>query len=172
MSVLLLVRNESRHKRLYRTDDLRHLAERICDAERVRGDAELSLLLCDDAFITELNRTYRRKNATTDVLAFGQVPEAERFSMRGVSETWPLGDIVISLETVARRCASGAVGVPRRKAMRQELRLLFCHGLLHLLGSEHATEEARAEMNAKQARYLGVTEEAAWHSLPKGSRLR
>ena len=48
-----------------------------------------------------------------------------------------LGDIVISLETVERNCNAN------RSAMRDEIRLLFCHGLLHILGYAHDSEAAR-----------------------------
>ena len=71
-----------------------------------------------------------------------------------------LGDIVISLETVEARCAGDL------PATREEVRLLFCHGLLHLLGFVHDTKSQRARMQAKQAKYLGVAESAAWRSRP------
>ena len=162
MTVLLLIRNESPYKRLYRTPELKKLAERVCSGENAPGNAEISLLFCGDAFITELNNKYRNKNAPTDVLAFAQPAELAA-SARRSKAFWPLGDVVISLETVARRCTGPEEERLRRAAMRQEVRLLFCHGLLHLLGSDHASERNRASMNAKQARYLGITEEAAWH---------
>lgn len=150
--VSLLVHNESTRKRLYRRDALERIAERVCAGEGFAQDAELSLLLCDDAFITDLNRQYRKQDCPTDVLSFGQsagpAPEGSPHSM--------LGDVVISLETVERHCGG------ERAAMRGEVRLLFCHGLLHLLGYVHDTEDARARMAAKQAEYLGVSSAAAW----------
>ena len=68
-----------------------------------------------------------------------------------------LGDIVISLETVQRFCAGN------RDAMRQELLLLFCHGLLHLIGYEHHTKALEKRMREKQAQYLGLELEKGWH---------
>lgn len=153
MTVTLLVRNESARKRLYRKDSLAKLAERILATESFKRDAELSLLFCDDSFIQNLNKQYRGKNAPTDVLAFSQ-----GHSRHDHMEV--LGDIVISLETVERQCAGD------RDSMRKELRLLFCHGLLHLLGYDHATAQARASMTAKQAEALGVSPEAAWMKDP------
>ena len=161
MNVLLRIRNESQRKRLYRSDALRRLAHRICAGEGVDADAELSVLLCDDPFIRNLNRTYRNKDVPTDVLAFTQPPR------QGSPGPTVLGDIVISLEAVERHCANAPNRPPDRRAMCQELRLLFCHGLLHLLGSDHDTAAARKDMNAKQARYLGITTEAAWRKAPK-----
>ena len=150
MKLNLELRNESRFKHLYRRDVLRELAARVCRGEGLRDRAvEVSVLLCDDAFIAELNLQYRKKAQPTDVLSFGQ--DAMRFHGARV-----LGDIVISLETVADRC------VGDRGAMRAEVKLLFCHGLLHLLGAEHGNAKERKAMTEKQARYLGIEPEAAW----------
>lgn len=142
----VMARNQSVRKGLYRTDVLRRLAERVCQGERFKREAEVSVLFCDDPFISELNRKYRRKASATDVLAFAQAPGAAL--PPGHREV--LGDIVISLETVEARCG----GAPA--AMRDEVRLLFCHGLLHLLGCTHDTAGRRDRMLAKQAEYLGV----------------
>jgi probable rRNA maturation factor len=71
-----------------------------------------------------------------------------------------LGDIVISLPTAGRQCASCG------SSLRDEVRLLFCHGLLHLLGHDHRTKAEESAMIERQARYLGVKEEAAWRHDP------
>lgn len=153
MAVYLDVRNDSIHKRLFQRKTLQALASNLCQDEAMEEDVEISLLLCDDPFIQELNRDYRDKDEPTDVLSFGQ--EAQTPVMPRV-----LGDIVVSLETVEKRCGGC------RDTMRQELRLLFCHGLLHLLGYVHDSEEGQERMQQKQARYLGVSKEAAWHTAP------
>jgi len=157
----LEVRNLSSRKRLYRTSDLTRLAERVCTAERAQSGAELSVLLCDDEMIRELNHQYRGVNHATDVLSFSQ--EAPPVKARA----YPLGDIVISLETVERQC-NGARG-----PMREEVRFLFCHGLLHLLGYDHATARDEARMRSRQAEYLDIPEALAWRNEPpKASALR
>lgn len=148
--VHLKIRNESMRRRLYRRDVLLRLAEKICAGEGAKEAVELSVLFCDDPFIAELNRQYRHKACATDVLSFAQT--GERF--HGVRV---LGDIVISLETVERFCKGD------RAAMRRELRLLFCHGLLHLLGMEHGNAASMQRMKEKQAEYLGETPEGVWH---------
>ena len=153
MSVHLDVRNESSARQPCRRDALARLAEHVCAGEGVDATVELSLLFCDDALITGLNKTYRNKDKVTDVLSFAQ-QEAFTHDFR------VLGDIVISLETVARFCNGD------REAMRAEVRLLFCHGLLHLLGYTHAGAEDRAEMQRKQADYLNIAPEAAWRTRP------
>ncbi len=149
MNVHLDVRNASSIKRVYRGDNLRRIAGRVCAGEGVDGPVEVSLLLCDDPFITQLNRQYRGKDAPTDVLSFAQQDA-------GFPGTTVLGDVIISLETVARYCENDWV------AMRDEVRLLFCHGLLHLLGYGHAEKESRRIMQEKQAQYLGCAPQAAW----------
>ena len=154
MPAELSIRNESIRKRLYRSDVLTRLANRILSAEDMNEPAEVSILFCDDPFMTELNKEYRNKNSTTDVLSFeqenmpGQVPLV-------------LGDIIISLETVESNCHGDTA------TMRDEVRMLVCHGLLHLLGYDHGTQEEKTIMHQKQAEYLGVSESAAWDFGPK-----
>ncbi len=153
MTVHLDVRNESAHKRLFTRPNLLRLAERICAGEGVRESVELSLLLCDDLFIQGLNKQFRGVDAPTDVLSFGQEP------VLGAANR-ALGDVVISLDTVHRRAHGD------RDKMRAEVRLLFCHGVLHLLGYDHGTASARRAMADKQATYLDVPPEAAWIAEP------
>ena len=150
----VVIRNESEKKGLYRMDILRRIANRVCEGEgHTHPETEVSLLFCDDPFIAQLNGQYRGKWEPTDVLSFAQ----ENNSFHGAHL---LGDIVISLETVARNCDRDP------DAMRREVRLLFCHGLLHLRGHEHGTPEGKAAMVAKQALYLRIQPEEAWRDRP------
>ena len=50
--------------------------------------------------------------------------------------------------------------------LREEVRLLFCHGLLHLLGHDHRNKAEESAMIARQAQYLNVEIEAAWRHNP------
>lgn len=152
MGVALAVRNTSRITGSYSTTALKKLSARVCDGEGVPGDVELSVLFCGDKAIRKLNEQYAGKDEATDVLSFEQSGAFTADSAR------PLGDIVISLETVRDRCDG------KSRVMRGEVQLLFCHGLLHLLGYDHADAKARNIMIAKQAEYLGCTREAAWFS--------
>lgn len=153
MTVLLEIRNESRFReRMYRGDTLRRLAERVCEAEGAPSETEVSLLLCDDGFIQRLNAGYRDQDRPTDVLSFAQP------GMAGLTPV-PLGDIVISLETVRERCDTAAEA-------RREVKLLFCHGLLHLLGYTHGCGRDRERMAEKQAEYLGMPPDEAWLAVP------
>lgn len=155
MAASLAVRNASVRRNLVRRSALVRLADRICAGEAVPGDVEISVLFCDDDDITALNRRYRRKNIPTDVLSFEQDGATEAGDVRA------LGDIVISLETAERNCGGD------RALVKREIELLFCHGLLHLLGYDHGTQAERTEMIQKQARYLGTSELEAWQFGPK-----
>jgi len=146
--VAVAFRNESQYKGLYSAQSLKALARRICAGEKRSGELELSVLFCDDPFIQELNHQYRAKNKATDVLAFPQPPPVGEGPVA-------LGDIVISLETVVGRNED-------QDAARSDVRLIFCHGLLHLLGYDHDTKASQQDMVARQAHYLGCSLEAAW----------
>jgi probable rRNA maturation factor len=126
----------------------------MCACENRTGDIEISLLFCDNRYIRELNQQYRKVDRATDVLSFAQ-DEAQGARVPGMNHTI-LGDIVISLDTVAERCDGD------KDAMRREVKLLFCHGLLHLLGYDHGTEHERCAMAAKQAEYLDLPLAQAW----------
>jgi probable rRNA maturation factor len=116
---------------------LRQRAERMLAALKLKK-AELSVVLCDDRTIHALNRTHRKKDKPTDVLAFalgdGEVlPGAE-----GV-----LGDVVISLDTAQKQAED------RGHALWDEVTLLLAHGLLHLIGYDHRTDDEERVMNAR-----------------------
>lgn len=155
MAASISVRNASVRRGMVRQSTLARLADRICAGEAVPGDVEISVLFCDDDDMTALNRRYRRKNAPTDVLSFEQDSAADAGGVRA------LGDIVISLETAERNCQGD------RALVKREIELLFCHGLLHLLGYDHGTRAERTEMIRKQAHYLGTSELEAWQFGPK-----
>ena len=106
---------------------------------------EVSVLLTDDADIRQLNRDYRGIDAPTDVLAFA-MREGEDSDINPIL----LGDLVISLETAARQAATkdGLSGI--RGSLETETALLAVHGVLHLLGYDHQTQEEATTMFDKQ----------------------
>ena len=116
--------------------------------EGVGEDAEVSVLLCDDAFIRTLNAMHRGVDRATDVLSFAQ------------DDPHLLGDIVISLETAARQAQAADWPVAHEAA------LLATHGLLHLLGYEDETAAGAAVMRDKSAGALA----AAGIALPDEAR--
>jgi probable rRNA maturation factor len=99
--------------------------------------AELSVLLCDDATIRVLNRTHRGLDRPTDVLAFAQ-REGE-----AAPATALLGDVVISVPTAARN------GRAADRRLLEELTLLLAHGLLHLIGYDHQNTSQERRMQAR-----------------------
>ncbi len=109
------------------------------------AQAELSVLICDDAFIQPLNRDYRSQDRPTDVLSF-----AMREGELADPQDPLLGDVVISLQTARRQAEQQGHSVDR------EVRILLTHGLLHLLGQHHGDEDQRQRMLAEQARLLAL----------------
>jgi probable rRNA maturation factor len=105
-------------------------------------EAELTIVLTDDTRLRELNRDYLGMDAPTDVLSF---PASETDPETGARY---LGDILVS---VARAQAQAeAAGHP----LESELQLLVVHGVLHLLGYDHAQAEEKARMWKTQAEIL------------------
>lgn len=119
-------------------------------------DAEVSVILTDDAYIHELNLNYRDKDRPTDVLSFA-LNEGEEPEIKGGPSLNLLGDIVISIETAA------AQAMEYGHSMERELSFLAVHGMLHLLGYDHMEEAERAEMR-KEEEYvmekLGISRDA------------
>lgn len=122
-----------------------------------RAEAELSVLLCDDELIAELNEQYRGKPTPTDVLSFpleGEPIAAEG----GPAPTAPeagammLGDVVISIPTASRQAPKG------RGGLRQEVTRLLAHGVLHLIGWDHQTEETLQDMERETERLIELAE--------------
>ncbi|MCU0488418.1 MAG: rRNA maturation RNase YbeY [Anaerolineales bacterium] len=97
-------------------------AQKTLENAQFQENAELTVVLTDDAQVHELNRQYREVDAPTDVLSF---PAGETDPDSG---NLYLGDIVISIERAeAQARAEG-------HSLEDELRLLVVHGVLHLLG--------------------------------------
>lgn len=127
------------------TGDLQKVIINVADAvAKMAGlhkDSELSVLIVDNSYIRELNFIYRGQNQVTDVLSF---------SMNELSEDEPdfftsedtniLGDIVISLEQALEQ--SQEFG----HSLERELGYLLAHGMLHLLGYDHESEDERKVM--------------------------
>jgi probable rRNA maturation factor len=105
---------------------------------------EVSVLFCGDRRMRTLNRRYRRKDRSTDVLAFPA----------GGAEL--LGDIVISVPYASRQARRR--GEPRSR----EIERLLVHGLLHLHGYDHETDDGEMDaLEARMRRRLGLEERTA-----------
>jgi len=103
---------------------------------------DLTIVLSDDPHLRELNREYLGMDAPTDVLSF---PAAERDPESGATY---LGDVIISIPQADAQ-ARGA-GHP----LEAEVQLLVIHGVLHLLGHDHAETESRSRMWSAQSQVL------------------
>ena len=113
------------------------IAKFLCELNSLQGDVELSLIIGDDKKLQEISNQYRDKNAPTDILSF----PAGYKELKDVIGYNMLGDIFISYQMVERRA------VEYGHSEEREWCYLFSHGLLHLLGFDHDTEENEKQMN-------------------------
>lgn len=118
-------------------------AQTALEASDISVENELTIVLSDDAQLQALNHEFLGVDAPTDVLSF---PASEE----DLDTQAPyLGDILISYPRAKAQAAAG--GHP----VQAELQLLTVHGVLHLLGHDHAESGEKAEMWAVQAEALG-----------------
>ena len=122
--------------------------------ETEEQEAVLSVVITDDAEIQTLNRQFRSVDAPTDVLAFAQEATEQPF-ITAPEEPPYLGDVILSFPRALAQAAE------RGHSVEQEIRLLVVHGVLHLLGYDHATPEEKAGMWARQESILCVLERGA-----------
>jgi probable rRNA maturation factor len=133
------------------TDAVLDVARYALDEMGVNPLAELSILLVDTDYMTELNHRWMGGDGPTDVLAF---PMDEGSSIDhgpgegNGGEPALLGDIVLAPEVAAKQAATAG------HSAADELHLLTVHGVLHLLGYDHAEPEEEREMFGLQARLL------------------
>lgn len=128
-------------------DLLRHALKE----EGLPGEIELSLTFMDDEAIQEINKTYRGIDAPTDVISFALEEEVEG-EVAVIGEGMPvvLGDILIAVPTAARQAEEYG------HTLEREMGFLALHGLLHLLGYDHMTEEEEQKMFGRQKEILGT----------------
>lgn len=154
--------------RVLALDTLRHCG--------VRGGAELTVMFVDENAMTELNSDFMGKTGPTDVLAFpldgvevaiasgpGSVTRGPSRSQFDVSDLpLLLGDVVVCPKVAGEQAPTHAGNLD------DELALLIVHGILHVLGHDHDTDEATVAMRALERQIL---EEHHWHgSTPENFR--
>jgi rRNA maturation RNase YbeY len=126
------------------------LIESTLDAEG-RLEIALTLLLAGDELLWRLNREHRGADEPTDVLSFPG-DEGEPMPSPGAAageEAAYLGDIAVSVEMAAQQAEEAGL------SLDDELRHLVLHGLLHLLGYDHESDEDDAAMRAREEVVLG-----------------
>jgi probable rRNA maturation factor len=140
------------------------LAEQVLRHEGLRGEAELSILFVDEKTIAELNQRFMGHDGPTDVLSFpleDELVEPGRFPDSGTTGPMDprgrgeapeppllLGDVVICPAVAARNAPTHA------GTYDDELALLLVHGILHILGEDHADPDEEAAMQAKERELL------------------
>ncbi|MGZ4704360.1 MAG: rRNA maturation RNase YbeY [Acidimicrobiales bacterium] len=139
--------------------ELARLARFAMDRMRVHPQAELCIKLVDEATIAELNEHWMEKEGPTDVLAF-PMDELRPGLVDEDPEEGVLGDLVLCHAIAAKQAAEAG------HATADEIDLLTVHGILHLLGYDHADPEEHREMFGLQARLL-----AEWQGARRGEVL-
>lgn len=105
------------------------------------------VMFCDDELMTEINGEYRGKDKPTDVITFALFADAEE-SRFVVNNTVNLGEIIVSVDTAKKQAAE------YEKTTEQEIVFLISHGILHLLGFDHETDEKLVFMLSLQDKMI------------------
>ena len=125
---------------------LRAICEAVLAAENVTRPCYVSVTLVDDDEMRENNLEWRDVDAATDVISL----ECERPDDPDLAEDEPceLGDILLAPDYIARQAARFGT------TPADETRLLFVHGLLHLLGYDHLEDDEAEEMETREDELL------------------
>ena len=139
--------------------ELARLARFAMDRMRVHPQAELCIKLVDEDTIAQLNAQWMDKEGPTDVLAF-PMDELRPGLVNEEPEEGVLGDLVLCHSVAEKQAAQAG------HATADEIDLLTVHGILHLLGYDHAEPDEHREMFGLQARLL-----AEWQGARRGETL-
>jgi probable rRNA maturation factor len=146
---LIISNRQSRETITLEMKDTLRTVAKACLLRTGRGTHyEISLTLVDDSTIHRLNQKYRGVDRPTDVLSFA-FEEGETLALPGAALPM-LGEIVISAERAQAQAQTYG------HSFRREMAFLMAHGMLHLLGYDHQTEEERSIMEALQRQILSV----------------
>jgi probable rRNA maturation factor len=132
------------------TDELLRLAELVLEEEGLEAETGVSLVLIDEAEMSQLNEVHMGKDAPTDVLSFpieAAAPGAPPMRSPG-GPPIELGDVFIAPSVVRENAERHGV------RFEDELSLMVVHGLLHLLGWDHETEDEATRMEARERELL------------------
>lgn len=137
---------------------LRLLVRKCCQAvlvtEQFEHDAEVSVSFVDNKEIRQLNKLYRNKDKSTDVLSF-PLGENDVYDVNNETGAYLLGDVVISIETAIKQAQM------YNHTLEREVGFLTVHSMLHLLGYDHETTPIDAaimrEKEEQVLEYLGIT---------------
>lgn len=141
MSVYISILNERITLPEQYGDQLKELVKRLLEEHSLAG-GEVGIIFVDDAYIRDLNRSYRGKDSPTDVLSFSYLEDGRA----DVTESgeYAVGDVYISVDQAAEQAQDAGHSLVR------ELALLVAHGTLHLLGYDHENEKDAQLMEEKE----------------------
>ena len=119
------------------------------------ADFDLGILLTDNQAIQCFNRDFRQKDVPTDILSFPFYPslKAGDAIIAQTEDDKNIGDLIISLEYIQPTC------LEENKTINEHLKTLLCHGICHLLGYDHYTEETDKVMKEKETWLAAKLEE-------------
>lgn len=127
-------------------EDFKAIIEQALKTLHIEDDVEVSCVLVDDERIHEINREYRHIDRSTDVISFA-MEDNDQFYVEGMPRS--LGDIFISVDHAKKQAEEYG------HSLKREMCFLFTHGILHLLGYDHMTDEQEKEMFGLQDEILG-----------------
>lgn len=120
----------------------------LTEADFIRNNPSIDIVLCGNETIHSINRDYRGKDMPTDVITFALFADSEP-EMRVVTDgEIPLGEIIISIEQIKLQATE------QGKTFEEELYFILAHGILHLFGFTHKTEEDLQNMIEIQQRLV------------------
>jgi len=147
---------------------VRRAADQAYAVAGLAQDAELCIVFADDAFVQNLNKTYRGKDKPTNVLSFptGDIPAANGAEVFADMGPRLLGDIVLAQQTIEREA------MEQSKSFADHLTHLVVHGVLHLLGQDHEEDLEAEKMEAMERDILKDLNVADPYAADAGPDLR
>ena len=141
---MLTIINKTNYKDLEKYyNDLNIYYEKTLKILKIKGEADVSLILVGPITIKRINSSYRNIEKVTDVLSFEYL---ENHEDKYVEE---LGDIFINRNRVISQAKD------YKHSIKREFIFLFIHGLLHLLGYDHMNDKDEKKMLAMQKKIIG-----------------
>lgn len=124
----------------------KNVVENSCLKDYEYKNLEFDVIFCDDEKIAEINKQYRHKDGSTDVISFAIFADSPKNQRFVIDETINLGEIIISLDKTSFQAKENGHN------FEKELYYLLSHGILHLLGYDHKDEVSLEDMLNLQAK--------------------
>ncbi|MDX8359549.1 MULTISPECIES: rRNA maturation RNase YbeY [Bacillaceae] len=149
MSLIIDFIDETKNVRDGHQNLVEDILQFVAKRENIDDGAEISITFVSNERIQEINREYRNKDQPTDVISFAMEEMGEdEIEITGIELPVVLGDIIISTTKAEEQAEEYG------HSFERELAFLSVHGLLHLLGYDHETEEEEVIMFTKQKELL------------------